>query len=63
MKNSPPQVGAKNVWQFLRKAQSFNTRGARRTGLADGGVRYTRKDGTYIIKDVNGKIVSFGKNR
>ncbi len=55
------EVGAKNMLQYLRKAHEFgrNTRGATKTFLEDGAIRY-EKAGRYIIKDKDGKIVSFG---
>ena len=56
-------VGARNIWQYLRKAASFNTRGTTRQVFEDGTrIRYIRKDGTYLITDANGKFISFGRN-
>jgi hypothetical protein len=54
-------VVAADVWQYLRKAQSFrqHLRGARRITLDDGKVRYA-KNGRFIILDALGRIVSFG---
>jgi hypothetical protein len=59
------EVGAKNMLQYLRKAYEFSSTAAKnatRTLLEDGKIRYT-KDGKYVIRDVNGKIVSFGVER
>jgi hypothetical protein len=54
-------VGAKNVWQYLRKAEAFakKLKGASKTALEDGSVRY-EKNGRYVILDKERKIVSFG---
>ena len=56
------EVGANNVWQYLRKAEGFarNLRGAKVTTLEDGAKRYV-KNGHYVIKDKAGKIVSYGR--
>jgi RHS repeat-associated protein len=58
------ELGAKNVWQFMRKAEGFkqNLRGAGRAALDGGKTRYM-KNGKYIILDGNGNIVSFGLQR
>jgi filamentous hemagglutinin len=58
------EVGASNEWQYLRKAEAFNQnlRGARKSYLPDGRTRYM-KDGKYIIKDAEGKIISYGLER
>jgi len=55
------EVGAKNVLQYMRKAFEFgrNTKGATKTFLENGATRY-EKAGRYIIKDADGKIISFG---
>lgn len=54
-------VAAVNVWQYLRKAYELrrNLRGARRTDLEEGKVRYTKNE-RFLILDVQGKIISFG---
>src|SRR5262249_49137114 len=59
------EVGAKNVWQYMRKAQGFkqNLKGATKSsveGSTPGVTRYVKK-GMYIDLDSNGKIISFGK--
>lgn len=56
------EVGASNVWQYLRKAEGFarNLRGAKVTELEDGARRYV-KNGYYLIKDKAGKILSYGR--
>ncbi len=58
------QVGAKNVGEYLRKAEAFsrNLRGARRSDLGNGRTRYM-KNGYYVIKDSAGKIISYGRER
>ena len=48
----------------LRKAVGFNSRGATREVNKEGSrVRYVRKDGTFIIKDAEGRIVSYARNQ
>src|SRR5579872_337030 len=59
------EVGAKNVWQYMRKADGFkqNLKGAAKSsipGSTPGVTRYAKK-GKYIDLDTNGKIISFGK--
>lgn len=57
------QVGANNLGQFLRQAAGFNKKTAFREVFDEGRrIRYIRKDGTYLITDTNGRIVSFGRN-
>jgi hypothetical protein len=58
------EVGASNVWQYLRKAEAFarNLRGASRTQLENGATRFV-KNGKYVIKDSSGKIISYGLER
>ena len=58
------ELGAKNVWQYMRKAEAFlnNLRGAKTMALEGGGTRYT-KSGRYIILDKDKKILSFGAAR
>jgi RHS repeat-associated protein len=55
------EVGAKNVLEYLRMAYNFakDLSGARIVKNADGTVRYIR-NGYYVIKDVAGKIISYG---
>jgi pyocin large subunit-like protein len=57
-------VSAKNVWQYLRKVESFaaNLRGARKSILDNESIRFM-KGGHYIIKNREGKILSFGIER
>ena len=50
-----------SVWKYLRKAADFNKRGARKTVLENGAVRWTRKSGEFLIEK-EGKIVSYGFN-
>ena len=54
-------VSAQNIWQYLRKAANFaaNLRGAKKSFLDGGYIRFM-KDGNYIIKNNEGKILSFG---
>jgi hypothetical protein len=56
------EVGASNVWQYLRKAEGFarNLRGASVIELENGAKRYVKK-GYYLIKDGAGKIISYGR--
>ena len=61
------EVGAEDLLQYLRKADAFasNTKGARVIDrLADDGTIKYIKQGRdvvrYVIKDIEGKIVSFG---
>jgi RHS repeat-associated protein len=58
------EVGAKSALQYLRKAYEFNRnlRGAETKLLENGATRYT-KNGYYIIKDVDGHILSYGVAR
>jgi hypothetical protein len=51
--------GFRDIALYLRKAANFNKRGAVRTVLEDGAVRWTRKSGEFIIER-GGKIVSYG---
>ncbi len=57
-------VGAGDVWQYLRKADGWRgrLRGAQRTALNGGKVRYTRNN-RFLILNALGKIVSFGAER
>jgi RHS repeat-associated protein len=58
------EVGAKNLWQYLRKAQGFaqNLKGATShpvEGATEGVTRYI-KNGKYIDLTADKKIISFG---
>jgi hypothetical protein len=51
--------------QYLRKADAFaldleRGRGPKRVPLPEGSTRFI-KNGRWIIKDIEGKILSFGK--
>jgi hypothetical protein len=48
--------------KYLRKAASFNKKGARKTTLSDGATRWNRKSGEFLIER-DKKIVSYGKNK
>ena len=59
-----PGVNANSMEQYVRKAQGFNNnlRGARTAdapGFIDNAVKYM-KDGRYIIKAPDGRILSYG---
>jgi hypothetical protein len=56
------EVGAKNAWQYMRKAESFSKhlKGATAKDLGDGATRYYKK-GHYIDLDKDKKILSYGK--
>jgi hypothetical protein len=59
------EVGAKDVEQYIRKAEQFarNLRGAKKSkvrGSTEGVTRY-KKNGKYVDLAPNGSIVSFGK--
>ena len=58
------EVGAKNIWQYMRKAAGFkqNLKGATTAALDNGATRYMKK-GQYIILDKSRKILSYGKQR
>jgi hypothetical protein len=59
------EVGAENLLQYLRKASQFSTKGAQSfvdRSLEDGTLKWI-KNGKYIIKTLEGKIVSFGLER
>lgn len=58
------EVGAKDVWQYMRKAEAFghNLRRAQTSDIGGGLTRYT-KNGYYIIKDAGGNILSYGRAR
>jgi len=55
------ELGATSLLQYLRKADRFaaNLERSRRVPLPDGSIRYT-KSGRYLIRDADGKILSFG---
>jgi hypothetical protein len=48
--------------KYLRSAEGFarNLKGARRVALEEGKVRF-EKAGKYVIKNAEGKILSYGK--
>ncbi len=54
------EVGATSILQYMRKAEAFarNLTGATRAPVPNG-TRY-EKGGQYVIKDAQGKIVSYG---
>jgi RHS repeat-associated protein len=59
------EVGARTMLQYLRKAAEFSrtaARNATRYLLENGKIRYV-KDGKYVIKDAEQKIISFGAER
>ncbi len=51
--------GGSDPWKYMRRAASFNKKGATRKPLGDGATRWTRKNGEFLIEK-NGKIVSYG---
>jgi hypothetical protein len=55
------EVSAQNIGEYLRKADALarRLRGARKSYLNDSAIRYT-KNGLFIIKNIEGKILSFG---
>ncbi|QDG52476.1 hypothetical protein FIV42_17550 [Persicimonas caeni] len=53
--------GGGNLKKYLRQANAFNKRGAKRTKLPNGAVRYNKGNGEFLIKR-NGGIVSYGRN-
>ena len=50
-----------NIPKYLRKAGSFNKKGATKKNLSDGATRWNKKNGEFLIER-EGKIVSYGKN-
>jgi len=56
------EVGAKNAWQYMRKAESFSKhlKGATKKDLGDGVTRFSKK-GRYIDLNKDKKILSYGK--
>ena len=56
------QVGAKDVWQYMRKAAEFNKKGLKPRILEEGKKGYAR-EGRNIIYDYAGKILTYGKAR
>jgi RHS repeat-associated protein len=56
------EVAAKDMLHYLRKADGFasNLERSKTVKLPDGAMRFI-KNGRYIIKDAEGKILSFGK--
>jgi len=57
------EVGAESLLHYLRKAEGFNQnlRGSSKS-ILDNAIRYS-KNGKFIIKDFEGKILSFGNIR
>jgi hypothetical protein len=49
-----------NYLKYLRKANNFNKKGARKKILSDGAVRWNK--GNEFLIERNGKIVSYGEN-
>ena len=58
------EVSAEDVWEYLRKSVAFtrNLRGAGTSELEIGVTRFM-KNGYYVIKGEEGKILSFGGER
>jgi hypothetical protein len=62
-------LGSEDLLTYLRKADAFNTKGARRLRLdsydpfdpSKSGLYRYEKAGEYIIKDASGNILSYGK--
>jgi RHS repeat-associated protein len=52
--------GTSSFSTYLRRAAQFNYRGAQRITGKNGTTVFRRKSGEYIIKDKNGKILSYG---
>lgn len=50
-----------DIPKYLRKAASFNKKGAKKTTLDDGATRWNRKNGEFLIER-DGKIVTYGVN-
>ena len=58
------EVAAKDLLQYLRKADSFASNLQRsRVIQQEGGTVKFIKNGRYIIKDIEGKILTFGLAR
>ena len=55
-----PEVGAKSMLQYMRKAWELNRslRGAEGKLLRNGATRF-EKNGYFIIKDAEGRILSY----
>ena len=55
------EVSAQNIGEYLRKADVLarNLRGAKKSYLDNGAIR-SAKSGLFIIKNIEGKILSFG---
>ncbi|MGH7998689.1 MAG: hypothetical protein ACREPR_04465 [Brasilonema sp.] len=49
-----------NYLKYLRKANNFNKKGARKKTLPDGALRWNK--GNEFLIERNGKIVSYGEN-
>jgi len=50
-----------DILKYLRKAENFNKKGAKKKILENGATRWNRKSGEFLIER-KGKIVSYGKN-
>ena len=50
-----------DIPKYLRKAAAFNKKGAKKTVLDDGAVRWNRKNGEFLIER-DGNIMSYGIN-
>jgi hypothetical protein len=55
--------GRSSFATYLRKADSFNYRGAQKISRSDGTTIHRRSSGEFVIKDRDGKIVSYGEGR
>ena len=56
------EVGTSDVWQYVKEAKAFSQdlRGARAVDIGNGKTWYV-KSGRYVIKNPDGKILSFGR--
>ncbi|MCI5207227.1 MAG: RHS repeat-associated core domain-containing protein [Candidatus Electrothrix sp. ATG2] len=54
--------GDGDIAKYLRKAASFNKKGAKKKILDDGATRWNKKNGEFLIER-EGKIVTYGKNK
>lgn len=50
------------IWTYLRRADSFKNKGARKAILPDGAIRYRRSNGEFLFERRH-KIISYGINR
>ena len=51
-----------DIAKYLRKADAFNKKGAKKTVLSDGATRWNRENGEFLIER-KGKTVTYGKNK